>query len=172
MAIQIRPLRKKDNRKEFKSRQAQLDRFFHRYASQNQFRHNIGVTYIATDEESIYGYVTVATGSIEKEILPKGSKLPRNYPLPILRLGRMAVDARYQGQGIGKMLLRYVFLLALKQKELVGCVGIVVDAKQEAIAFYQKYGFQMLSKIVEGEVKGHPSSIPMFLSIKSIPALA
>jgi ribosomal protein S18 acetylase RimI-like enzyme len=168
MAIQIRPLHKKDKRKKFRSGHADLDTFFHRYAGQNQFRHNIGVTYIATDDKIICGYVTVASGSLENENLPSASKLPRNYPLPIVRLGRLAVDASYQGQGIGKMLLRHVFLLALKQKEILGCIGIVVDAKAEALSFYQKYGFQILSEIVEGELKGHRSPIPMFLSIKSI----
>ncbi|MFN8490279.1 MAG: GNAT family N-acetyltransferase [Caldilineaceae bacterium] len=168
MAIQIRPLQKNDDRSTFRSGQRDLDTFFHQFAGQNQFRHHIGVTYIATDEEKIYGYATVAPGNIEKAELPEGSQLPPHYPLPILRLGRLAVDQRYHGQGIGKLLLRYVLQLALQQKEQLGCVGIIVDAKLEAISFYQKYGFQVLDKPIEGERIGYPSPTSMFLSIKSI----
>ena len=109
-------MQKSDPRAAFQSGQPALDSFFHQFASQNQFRCHIGVTYIAIDEAQIYGYVTVAAGSLEKAELPEGSKLPSNYPLPILRLGRLAVDQRYQGQGIGKLLLRYIFRLALQQK--------------------------------------------------------
>lgn len=169
MPIQIRALQKSDERSGFHSGQSDLDNFFQRFAGQNQFRHHIGVTYVATDEEQVFGYVTVATGSVERVALPEGRKLPPNYPLPVLRLGRLAVDQRYQGQGIGKLLLRHVFLLALQQKEQVGCVGVIVDAKPDAIPFYQRYGFQQLDRPLEGEIRGHPSPIPLFLAIQSIP---
>ena len=170
MEVLIRPLQKSDNRKGFSCGQPELDYFFHRYAGQNQFRHHIGVTYIAIaeDEEAILGYATVATGSIETDDIPEASKLPINYPLPILRLGRLAVSMTAQGQGIGRQLLLYVLELALEQKGLVGCVGVFVDAKQDAIPFYEKYGFQIVDEIVEGEMKGFPVITPMYLSIKSI----
>lgn len=170
MMIQIRPLRKTDHRQSFRCGDPDLDLFFHRYAGQNQFRHHIGVTYVATDDERIYGYLTVASGSIEVDELSGIARLPPSYPLAILRLGRLAVDSRFQGQGIGKLLLRYAFLLAHQQSERTGCVGIVVDAKPEAIPFYLRYGFQVLENVLEGEVRSHPSPTPMFLSIKSIPA--
>ena len=64
MEYRIRPLKRSDNRKEFKSGQADLDHFFKRYAGQNQFRHHIGVTYVATNEDGILGYMTVAMGVI------------------------------------------------------------------------------------------------------------
>ena len=67
MEYQIRPLQKSDNRKEFKSGQADLDHFFWRYAGQNQFRHHIGVSYIATDGDTIFGYITLAVGNLEVE---------------------------------------------------------------------------------------------------------
>ena len=47
MAIQIRPLQPSDPRQDFISGQIDLDTFFQRYAGQNQFRHHIGVTYVA-----------------------------------------------------------------------------------------------------------------------------
>ncbi len=168
MEYRIRTLRKNDNRREFESGQTDLDLFFKRFAGQNQFRHHIGVTYIATNEESIFGYITVAMGSLETEEIPDNKKLPSNYPLPVLRLGRLAVDARYHGKGIGKQLLRHAFVLALQQRDAVGCIGMVVDAKPEAIKYYQKFGFRLVGEAVEGNIKGNPPPKPMFLPIRSI----
>ncbi|KGM43517.1 GNAT family acetyltransferase [Alkalispirochaeta odontotermitis] len=171
MAYQIRPLQKSDNRKTFECGQADLDHFFRRYAGQNQFRHHIGVTYIATDNDTIFGYMTVAVGTIEVEILPERKRLPTHYPLPILRIGRLAVDTRHQGQGIGKQLLRHSFKLAFQQRDTAGCVGIVIDAKPEAIDFYKRFGFQLIDELLAGEIRGSPPPKPMFLPIKSIPLI-
>jgi len=172
MEYRIRALKKSDNRNPFESRQADLDYFFKRYAGQNQFRHHIGVTYIATNEDRIFGYITVAMGVLEAETLTdrKPSTVP--YPLPVLRLGRLAVDHRYQGHGIGKQLLRYALGLAVSQKETVWCVGVVVDAKSDAIAFYLKFGFLMIEGVVEGEIYGNPPPKPLFLPIKTILAIS
>jgi GNAT superfamily N-acetyltransferase len=168
MEYRIRPLERSDNRKEFESGQADLDHFFKRYAGQNQFRHHIGVTYIATNGSSIFGYVTVAMGVIEAEGLSEKKGLPGSYALPILRLGRLAVVNRYQAQGIGKQLLRYLLRFALEQKDTVGCVGVVVDAKPEAVEFYRKFGFTVIDDPVEGRMRGNPPPKPFFLPINSI----
>ena len=168
MTYRIRRLKRDDNRKNFESGQDDLDYFFKRYAGQNQFRHHIGVTYIATDESRIFGYITVAMGVLESETLTdkKLSRVP--YPVPVLRLGRLAVDHRYQGRGIGKQLLRYALRLALEQKKTVGCAGVVVDAKSDAAAFYTKFGFLMIEDVVEGEICGNPPPKPLFLPINAI----
>ena len=144
-----------------------MDYFFRRYAGQNQFRHHIGVTYIATDEDTIFGYMTIAMGSIEAPELPDIKGLPRQYSLPILRLGRLAVDFLYQNRGIGKQLLRYAIQLAIHQIDTMGCIGIVVDAKTESIGFYKKFGFQPIDDTVEGLMRVHPSPLPMFLSLRT-----
>lgn len=169
MEYQIRPLRKSDNRENFNSGHTDLDLFFARYAGQNQFRHHIGVTYVATNDSVILGFITLAMGSIETQSVPK-IKIPGNYPLPVLRLGRMAVDRNYQGLGIGKQLLRYALLLALQQKSIMGCVGVVVDIKAEAVVFYEKFGFQVIEQPLEGGVRGNPPPRPMFLPMQSISA--
>ena len=59
--MEIRALRASDDRSPFQSGDEALDRFFHRYAGQNQFRHYIGVTYVAVDGRRILGFTTVAT---------------------------------------------------------------------------------------------------------------
>src|SRR3954453_2145677 len=140
--MEIRALRESDDRSLFRSGDADLDRFFHDFAGQNQFKNYVGVSYVAADEGHILGFATVAPAHIEIEELPIATrrKLPR-YPLPVLRLARLAVDASAQGQGGGAQLLRFVLRLAYRMANEFGCVGVVVDAKPQAVDFYEKYGF-------------------------------
>jgi GNAT superfamily N-acetyltransferase len=84
----------------------------------------------------------------------------------VLRLARLGVDTRTQGLGIGKALLRHVLTLAVEQREHLGCVGVVTDAKPEAISFYQALGFVPAEGVSEGFLHGEP--LPMFLAIDTI----
>lgn len=170
MEIEVRALRKKDRRKEFSCGQPELDNYFHRFAGQGQFRQHVGVTYVAVAGEKLCGFATVAAGSIEFDELPQAfAKGLPSYPLPILRLGRLGISVEHQGQGIGKLLMRWVFLLALEQKNKFGCIGIVVDAKEGAVGFYERYGFQALVDVVEGKLRtSGAGTMPMFLAINSV----
>ena len=70
MTIEIRLLEKADERKSFRSADADLDSFFQKYAWQNQFRHHVGNTYVAVEQAKILGFVTVAPSAIEIDRLP------------------------------------------------------------------------------------------------------
>lgn len=168
--IEIRPLRPSDDRSGFCSGDPDLDRFFLRYAGQNQFRHHIGTTYVAVDDGTIKGFATIAASSIEIEHLPspRKSKLPQ-YPLPVLRLARLAVDRSARGQGIGKALLRTVLAVASEMSRTVGCIGVVVDAKPDAAAFYARFGFEGI-EVVAGALADRPLPVSMFLPIGTITA--
>lgn len=118
----------------------------------------------------ILGFVTVAAGSLERLSVPDPAlrrRLP-DYPLPILRLARLGVDRRAQGFGIGSALARHVFALSMAQRDQVGCVGVVTDAKEGAVAFYEGLGFRQIDGVREGLLHGDP--IPMFLGIGTIAA--
>jgi GNAT superfamily N-acetyltransferase len=168
--MEIRPLRQSDDRSTFESGDAQLDRFFRKYAGQNQFRHYLGVTYVAVDNDRVLGFATVAPGQVDVEALPASArkKVPR-YPLPILRLARLAVDRSVQSQGLGAQLLRFVFRLATNMASDYGCVGILVDAKPEAVNFYGKYGF-ISHEPLEGRSDARPQPTTMFLATSEIVA--
>ena len=170
MPITVRMLRPDDDRGRFSSNNLEIDRFFQRFAGQNQFRHQIGTTYVAIDDVEIVGYVTVAASQIEIADLPKTrrGKLPR-YPLPVLRLARLGVDQRVQRQGLGLLLLRATFALAHQMADEFGCVGVVVDAKPEAVSFYSRYGFCVLEDVLQGALGERPEPVPMFLELSAIP---
>ena len=166
--IEIRALHEHDNRSSFRSGNVDLDRFFQQFAGQNQFRHHIGVTYVAVDDQNIFGFATVAAAHVEIDELPAAVRrqLP-HYPLPVLRLARLAIDQSAQGQGLGLQLLRFVLRLALQMADDYGCVGVIVDAKPDAIAFYTKYGFLAVEP-VEGGSDARPVPTPLFLSIRAL----
>jgi GNAT superfamily N-acetyltransferase len=166
--IEIRSLSRDDDRSGFSCGQADLDRFFEHYAGQNQFKLHLAVTYVALAEGRIVGFATVAASSMERAQLPSPrlrKRLPA-YPLPVLRLARLGVDTRAQGLGIGKALLRHVLSLAVEQRDRLGCVGVVSDAKPDAVSFYQELGFVRVEGVREGLLHGEPT--PMFLAIDSI----
>lgn len=170
MTIVVRRLEAGDDRTKFQSGNIDLDRFFHRYAGQNQFRHHIGTTYVAVDgDKEIVGFATVAASELTTARLSeaKRKRLPA-YPIPILRLARLAVDHRKQGQGIALVLMRAVFTLAHKMAGDLGCCGVVVDAKPEAVGFYEKFGFIPL-EAASGQLGDRPEPLPMFLELGAIP---
>jgi GNAT superfamily N-acetyltransferase len=166
--MDIRALREGDDRSRFRSGDPDLDRFIHKFAGQNQFRHYLGVTYVAVEDGRILGYATVAPGHIEIEDLPAAARkrLPR-YPLPVLRLARLAVEQVARGQGLGRRLLRFVLELALQMSRDYGCIGVAVDAKPDAVEFYKQFGFISVD-VVEGQSDARPAPIPMFLAIRAI----
>lgn len=168
--MEIRALRPSDDRSAFQSGDESLDRFFRKYAGQNQFRHYLGVTYVVVDDRRVLGFATLAPGQLDVEELPAATrkKLPR-YPLPILRVARLAVDQSAQSQGLGTQLLRFVCRLAGKMADDYGCTGVVVDAKPEAVNFYAKYGFVPFEGL-EGQSEARPRPTMMFLAMRAIKA--
>ncbi len=90
------------------------------------------------------------------------------YPLPALRLARLAVDRRAQGRGVAKAPLRAVFALTHRMAADMGCVGVVVDAEPEAVGFYRTLGFLEL-QAVAGQLGDRPEPLPMFLELGAIP---
>jgi predicted N-acetyltransferase YhbS len=170
MPVTVRQLREGDDRSTFRSGHEDLDRFFLRFAGQNQFRLHIGTTYVALDDGgAIVGFVTVASCSIEVKDLPKklAKKLP-TYPIPALRLARMAVAEGQQRHGVGSTLMKAVFLLARDQARKTGCAFVVVDAKKGAETYYERWGFEALP-ILAGEIDARPTPLPMFLELGAIP---
>jgi GNAT superfamily N-acetyltransferase len=166
--MEIRALLPTDDRASFSSGDEALDRFFHRFAGQNQFRHHLGVTYVAVEADRVLGFATIAPRHVEIEDLPERErrKLPR-YPIPVLGLARLALDGSARGLGVGGQLLRFVLLLALDMAPRVGCAGVVVDAKPGAVEFYERFGLEAFEAI-EGESEARPRPTPMWLSLFAV----
>ena len=97
-----------------------------------------------SERESILGYYTLSSYGVDIGELPVdvAKKLPR-YPLiPATLLGRLAVDRRYQGQGVGEFLLMDALHRSLVQSAEIAAAAVVVDAIDTgAVKFYEHFGF-------------------------------
>lgn len=143
MTIRIELLDGRHRRQDFDCSVAALNDFLQRQAGQQQ-RRGFGKTYVAlaASAPEVVGFVTISAGQVATATLPPNLKLPR-YPAPILRIGRLAVDRRWQGQGIGRELLAFALRVALEFAAGVGLYAVVVDAKDDTVAgFYRRLGFK------------------------------
>jgi GNAT superfamily N-acetyltransferase len=109
-------------------------------------------------------YATLSAATIEVEGLPPETarRLPRYPLLPAALIGRLAVDQRVQGRGIGELLLMDMLRRCVTIRAQLGLLAVVVDAKdQRAADFYRRYGFQPLIG----------SQLRFFLPIKTVQTL-
>ncbi|MFI5196849.1 MAG: GNAT family N-acetyltransferase [Chitinophagales bacterium] len=142
-----------------------LDGYLHKQAKQDMKRKLSACFVLSDDGKEIKGYYTLSSASIQRSQLPESiiKKLPPSYnDLPVTLLGRLAVDVRFKGQGIGKLLL----IDALKRSyetsmASIASMAIVVDPIDDAaINFYSKYGFILL-----------PGSGRMFITMNTVEQL-
>lgn len=164
MAPDVRALRRDDDRSTFRSGDPSLDVFFTQYAGQHQFKASASVTYVVEHGGRIAGYATVTAACIDILELPPEDRMRYPYPAPVLSLARLATDERDRGKGIGSRLLTYVFVLAAKMADELGCVGVVVDSKVGALSFYERYGFK--SRPLAATDADAPT--PLFLKVGTI----
>lgn len=157
MNFTIEPLVTQHERDDFDCGEPTLNDYLKFYARQNDSR-GLGKTFVATlpDSKKVIGYYTVSSGAIHFESIP--DKLPR-YPVPVVHLGRLAVDRSANGQGLGGMLLVDALRRTARLADQLGIFAVEIYALNEnARRFYQRYGFESL---VDDELH-------LYLSIKKI----
>ena len=118
------------NRKSFDSGHAVLDDWLKRYATQNE-RRGFSRTYVAVSEDVVVGYVSLATGDMDRDSVPLdiGKGAPRD--VPVIVIGRLAVDRSAQGRGLGGKLLAFALQRALDVAQEVGVRAVVINAISE-----------------------------------------
>ncbi|OHD20894.1 MAG: hypothetical protein A2Y38_06525 [Spirochaetes bacterium GWB1_59_5] len=143
MTLTLEPISKALQKAPFDCGNPLLNDYFRFYAFKND-RLSIDKTFVAVDDTgAATGCMTLSNAQIEAGLLPDAIrvKLPR-YPVPALRIGKLAVDVRCQGTGVGAWLLRSALEKALSVSASVGLFAVIVDAiDEEAQSFYLKYGF-------------------------------
>ncbi|HYI14146.1 MAG TPA: GNAT family N-acetyltransferase [Thermomicrobiales bacterium] len=139
------PLFRKLNRPAFSSGVASLDTYLHRQAMQDVDR-DATAAFVLFDptDGTIAGYYTLGAYVLDPGELPEdvARRLP-DYPLlPAVLIGRLAVDTRFQGQGLGALLLYDALRQALEHSPVIAAVAVVVDALDDsARAFYERHDF-------------------------------
>ena len=122
-----------------------LNEWLHLHAWAN---HNSGSArvYISLDAEAglIAGFYCLSAGAVEHAQAPgRISKGLARHPIPIVLIGRLAVDQRYVERGLGRFLIRDAFKHILETAQIIGTRAVMVQAKTlEGAEFYKKLGFQ------------------------------
>ncbi|MDY4380033.1 GNAT family N-acetyltransferase [Pectobacterium brasiliense] len=123
-----------------------LDDYLQKRASQHQ-RDGIATTHILLDESQptcILGYCSLSAAHLYLHELSENDRkrLP-GYPVPAMRMGRLAVSTAEQKKGYGQLLLGHAVNMALSVRNTMGVRVLIVDAKDaRAAAFYEEYGFR------------------------------
>jgi GNAT superfamily N-acetyltransferase len=146
----VEPLGRQHDRATFACGVEVLDRYLREQASQDQRRH-VAAVFVLVDQvdRALAGYYTLSAASIELIDLPPevARRLPRYPVLPALLIGRLAVDRRRQGQGLGNLLLADALKRCVRLHTELGAMAVLVDAKDDlARTFYERFGFQRLER--------------------------
>lgn len=162
--FEIHPLDKTYDKSSFDCGYEQLNDFIQTRARQNQTLgfNKTFVAIVKNDKaKKILGFYCLSMGEIDLPSLPPEivKKLPK-HPVPVARMGRLAVDKSAKGQGLGQHLLVDAMKRVQAAASSVGVYALLVDAKDvNAKSFYQKYGFLELTS----------NPMTLFLPLASFP---
>lgn len=149
------------DRSSFDSGAPALDRYFKEQVTQD-VRRRVASCFVAlTEDQRIAGFYTLASASVPlTELTPEAiKKLPRYRAVPTVRMGRLAVDQAFKGQGLGGALLGDALTRAARSE--IAAYALVVDAKDEpAAAFYRHHGFIALPE----------TPLTLFLPLATVPS--
>lgn len=161
----IELLDKKHNKKEFDCGNELLNNYLKTQAGQDVKR-KLSVCFVLVDKSTdlIKGYYTLSNNSIPLSCFPEQirKKLPRSYKsIPTTLLGRLAIDEKFKGKGLGTILLIDALRRCYEISNEIGSFAVVVDPiDSEAELFYEKYDFIKL-----------PDSKKMFITIRTLKEL-
>lgn len=143
--MQIVPLTGSHDRQSFDCGRHELNDWLRQVARQHQEK-GLSRTFAATIEsvpDSICGYYALTLTELDNSNLPEAwrKKMPRR--IPGVKLGRLAVDAKFQGKGLGDLLLVDALTRAQRIYKEAGGIGLFVDAIDErAASYYRRFGFE------------------------------
>ena len=125
----------------FDSGEPVLDEWLRHHALQNEVS-GASRTYVVRARRRVVGYYTLAMGAVARGRTPGRVRRNMPDPVPVMLLGRLAVDKAFQGRGIGTGLLRDAVLRTVQAAEIAGIRAILVHAISVAARrFYEEHGF-------------------------------
>lgn len=141
-----RPLAADDDREAFDCGRASLNQWFRRHAWRNQAGSTSRINVICdVGSGAIAGYVSLSAAQIEREYLPGSAQRNRPDPIPVVLLGQLAVDRRFQGRGCAASLMLFALTTALRLSREIGCFAVLTHPLDDDVrAFYRRFGFEDL----------------------------
>jgi|SRR5882724_5242791 GNAT superfamily N-acetyltransferase len=126
---------------QFQSGEPSLDDWLGKRAVRNE-ETGASRTYVVCMGKRVVGYYALAVGAVAHVDAPGRVRRNMPDPVPVMVIGRLAIDQAVQGQGIGPALLRDAVLRTLQASDIAGIRAILVHAISErAKRFYEKWGF-------------------------------
>ncbi len=145
---------------DFESGEPALDEWLKRRAMNNQLT-GASRTFVVVDENRVRGFYAMAAGAVAHQVATSSVRRNMPDPVPVMVLGRLAVDSRAQGIKLGAAMLQDAVKRAITVSQNTGVRALLVHALHErAKQFYEHYGFQ--------ESPQHPMTLMLRLnSIKA-----
>ena len=140
---QVHKLSVNDQVESFDCGHVALNEFLQRFALVNQ-RSNSSQTYVSCNAGQVAGFYSLAVGSVEpSHSAPRMIKGISQHPVPVMILARLAIDQKYQRQGLGKALLKDALLRTAQAADIAGIRALLVHAKDEpARLWYLNWEFE------------------------------
>lgn len=126
---------------DFDSGEVFLDEWLKRRALKN---HAAGASrcFVLCDGPIVIGYYSLSAGGVSHELAPKAMRRNMPDPLPVLLLGRLAIDKRFQNKGLGRALLRDAMMRAVNIARDTGVFALLIHTiSEQARQFYLSRGF-------------------------------
>lgn len=144
--VRPRPISSEDDCTSFDCGEITLDTWVRTRALRNE-KAGASRTFVSVETQTrvVVGYYCLSASSLTRE--ETTSSLRRNMPdpIPVILIGRLAVDKRFAGNGLGASLLQEAILKGIEVSQLVGARALVVHAISESAEnFYRKFGFTLV----------------------------
>jgi GNAT superfamily N-acetyltransferase len=126
---------------DFDSGEPSLNEWLKKRALKNQAA-GFSRCFVLCENNKVIGYYTLSMGAIAREVAPKTMRRNTPDPLPMLLLGRLAIDKKYHNHGLGSALLRDALIRSVSVASQAGVFALFVHAlSEEAKRFYLSRGF-------------------------------
>ena len=143
----VLPLNDGHDRKGLDCGDVELNDWLSRTAKQHKEK-GVSSTFVAVADETsaeVLGFYAIGLAELVNADLPAQYRKRLPTKVPVFRLGRLATAKRHQGKGIGEHMLFDAIDRVTRIAQELGGIGLVVNAKQSAVEFYKRYGFELLA---------------------------
>lgn len=132
----------------------------------------LAVTYLIESNDGVAAYFALSNDRISLSDSDKAiwRRIKKDFPhrkhrndYPAIKIGRLAVDRKYQGLQIGTSILDFV-KKTFVTKNRTGCCFITVDAIPDAVGFYESNGFLLL----KSTTMQYSETVPMFYNLRRL----
>lgn len=135
------PLTEHHDTSAFASGDESLDAWLKRRASKNQIT-GASKTFVACDGRRVIAYYSLASSAIAVNAAPGRFRRNMPDPIPVVVLGRLAIDQSLQGKGLGRALVRDAAYRVMQAADIIGIRGLITHAlSEQAKLFYERVGF-------------------------------